>query len=177
MHSIRISGLIVMLTSALAVTTVCALTPAAVAAAAAPSRTAVQPDPPQEPAEEPCPGGEPKPCGAPKEERDSVDSGRQDAKKDIAAAKEDIATAKEKVGQCPPGSKQCMESLIGDGAQQQKGIDDTRRTLDDFRPAPSDNAASVIDATCDAFGADLPAVFKSSEYFSQLTGVCELMNP
>ncbi|MET8053904.1 MULTISPECIES: hypothetical protein [unclassified Streptosporangium] len=168
MHPIRVSGFFVMLTSALAIA--CAPVPAAMAAT---SHTTLHADPPEE---ETCPNGQPKPCGA-QEERGGVDADREETKKDTAKAKEDIAEAKKKVEECPPTSKQCMENLIGDGGQQRKDLDDTRQALANFRPAPSDNAASAIAETCDEFAAGLPAALRNSPDFSQLTGVCELMNP
>jgi len=188
MHSIRPPGFFAMLTSALGLAAVCALTPtdaaAAATAAASSIATAIQSDPPEE---EPCPGGEPKPCGASKEERESVESGRQDAKKDAAQAKKDIAEAKEKTERCSPGStqgKQCMGNLLGAGAEQledigakeRTGMDKAQEALDGFQPAPKDNAASAVGATCEAFAADLPAMFTASGGSTELTGVCELMN-
>ncbi len=186
MHSIRLPGFFAMLTSALGLIAVCALTPAdAVAAATATaSPIATATDPPEE---EPCPGGEPKPCGASKQERESVDSGREDAKNDAAQAKKDIAEAKEKAEKCSPGStqsKQCMGNLLGDGAEQlegmgakeRAGMDKAQEALDSFQPAPKENAASAMGATCEAFAADLPAMFTASGGAAELTGVCELMN-
>lgn len=183
MHSIRLPGFFAMLTSALGLAAVCALTPAAPAAAVT-AATAIQSDPPEE---EPCPGGEPKPCGASQQERESVDSGRQDAKKDTAQAKKDIAEAKEKTEKCSPGStqgKQCMGNLLGAGSEQLDGIgakeragmDKVQAALDGFQPAPTDNAASAVSSTCEAFAADLPAMFTASGGSAELTGVCELMN-
>ncbi|MEU4224900.1 hypothetical protein AB0F17_11440 [Nonomuraea sp. NPDC026600] len=183
MHRIRI-----FLTSALGLAAVCALTPAdsaaAATAAASPIAAVIQSDPPPE---EPCPGGEPKPCGASNQERDSVDSGRQDAKKDSAQAKKDIAEAKEKTEKCSPGSaqgKQCMGDLLGAGAEQLEGIgakeragmDTAQEALDGLRPVPTDNAGPAVGATCEAFAADLPAMFTASGDLAELTGVCELMN-
>ncbi|MEV6867637.1 hypothetical protein AB0M44_42440 [Streptosporangium subroseum] len=178
MHNIHSPGSFVMLTSALAIATACALAPTAAAASVASPLGAVQPPPaPAEPQEEPCPGGEPKPCGASAQERDSVDSDRENAQKDIDAAKGDIAEAKEKIAECPPGSKQCMENLTGDGAEQRKGMEVVQHALDDFQAVPSDNAASVMDETCDTFAAALPAAITASDDSALLTNVCELMNP
>ncbi|WP_433381422.1 hypothetical protein [Streptosporangium sp. CA-115845] len=177
MRSIHLSGSFVMLTSALAIAAVCVLAPAAAATSvASPSDIVQPPAPPTEP-EEPCPGGEPKPCGAPAKERDSVNSDRENAQKDIDAAKDDIAAAKEKIAECPPGSKQCMENLTGDGAEQRKGMDTVQQALNGFQPAPSDNAASVMDETCDTFASALPAAITASDDSALLTNVCELMNP
>jgi hypothetical protein len=176
MHSIRLLGSFTMLTSAVAIAVTCAFTPVAAATSAAPSIDAIQP-PPAGQEEEPCPNGEPKPCGASTQERGEVDAGRENAQKDIDAAKEDIAKAKEKIAECPPGSKQCMENLIGDDAEQRKGMTTVQQELDSFQPAPLDNAASVIDGTCDAFAAALPSAFTASDTSAMLTNVCELMNP
>ncbi|RCG29941.1 hypothetical protein DQ384_17410 [Sphaerisporangium album] len=181
-----------MLVSAVTAAAVCALGPAGAASAAAgsavhmntgspvptdtgsPVHIAGADDPPPE--EQPCPGGEPKPCGAPAEERGSVESGRADAKKAGEDAKKDIAAAKDKAEKCAPDSteaKGCMTNLIGDGADQQKGLDDTKRALSEFKPAPSDNAATAVAGTCDAFAADLAPLFQGDP--ALLTGICELM--
>ena len=186
MHRIRPSGFFAMLTSALGLAAVCALTPAVAAtAAASPIATVVQSDPPPE--DKPCPGGEPKPCGASNQERDSVDSGRKEAKDDAKKAKEDIADAKNKAKECAPGSAQgktCMGNLLGAGSDQlvgmgdkeRAGMDTTQNALDGLRPAPADNATPAVSATCTAFAADLPAMFTAPGDVAELTGVCELMN-
>jgi hypothetical protein len=181
MGSIRLPGLFGLFTSALAATSVCALPSTASAASAAvdvavgvaPAIAAARLDPPPE---EKCPNGEPKPCGAADKERDGVESGRADSKKDVAAAKTDIAAAKQKAEQCPPGSTQCMQGLIGGGAEQHKGMDDARAQLAGLHPGPSDNAASAVAGTCQAFAADLPPVFKGSADSAELTGLCEAMH-
>lgn len=182
MHNLRLPGSIAMLTVASVVVAACAFAPAYAGAATAAQATQaaqniVQPDPPED--DEPCPNGEPKPCGASGQDREGVDSGREDAKKEAEAAKKDIAAAKDKADQCPPGSaegKQCMQKLIGDGAKEREGMADVRQELNSFQPAPRDNATSALNATCDAFAAELPAAFKVSDGSASLTGLCELMN-
>ncbi|WP_459801979.1 hypothetical protein [Herbidospora sp. RD11066] len=164
-----------MLTVTSAAVVACVLTPAAGATTMSGPQV-VQEDPKEE---EKCPDGEPKPCAASDKDRESVDSDREDAEKDIAAAKEDIAAAKDKADDCPPGTaegKECMKNLIGDGAEQQEGLDKVQAELDSFQAAPTDNAASALASTCDAFAADLPAIFKVDDGSSSLTGLCELMN-
>ncbi|MEU9888426.1 hypothetical protein [Sphaerisporangium sp. NPDC051011] len=174
------TGRLVTLVSTAAVAAVCGLGPAGTASAEAgtpvqmPAHAVLAVDPPPE--EQPCPGGEPKPCGAPAEERGGVESGRQEAKKAGEDAKKDIAEAKQKAEKCAPDSsesKGCMTNLIGDGAEQQKGLDDTRRALSEFKPAPSDNAATAVAGTCGAFAADLTPLFQGDP--ALLTGICELM--
>ncbi len=185
MYTTRLPGPFAMLASALAIAAAFAFAPGEATSAASASEgietPASNPTPSTSstvpPEEEPCPGGEPKPCGAPAKERESVESGREEVGKEVAEAKKDIATAKEKAEQCPPESKQCMEKLAGDGAQQRQGMEEVRQALQNFQPAPSDNAASVLDGTCAAFAADLPSVLTASGGLAQLTGVCELMKP
>ncbi|GII87900.1 hypothetical protein Ssi03_58900 [Sphaerisporangium siamense] len=168
MHTIRVTGRMAMLISGMAIAAVCGLAPMAAAATAGLPGRALDP-----PAEEPCPGGEPKPCGAPAQERESVDAGREEAKKAAATAEKDIAAAKERAEKCAPESKECMANLIGDGAEQHKGLDDTRQALEAFKPAPADNAAPAVAGACDAFAAALGPLVRGDA--SQLTGVCELM--
>ncbi|MGI5159552.1 hypothetical protein [Microbispora sp. CA-102843] len=165
-----------MLTLASTFVAASAFAPAHAGVTTAARAAVLEPDPPED---EPCPSGEPKPCGASGQDREGVDSGREDAKKDADAAKKDIAAAKDKAEQCAPGSaqgKQCMRNLIGDGAEQQTGMDDVQQELNTFQPAPADNATSALNATCDTFAADLPAAFKVSDGSASLTGLCELMN-
>lgn len=104
-----------------------------------------------------------------------MESGRTDTKKDITTAKEDIATAKQKVEQCPPGSKQCMDNLIGGGTDQHQGMDEARQGLAGMHPAPSDNAAPVMAGACQEFAAGLPPALKTSPDSAQLTSLCEAM--
>ncbi|MFD7553256.1 hypothetical protein ACFV9E_01810 [Streptomyces sp. NPDC059835] len=128
--------------------------------------------------EEPCPGGEPKPCGAAPKERDSVETDRKDVTKDIGKANGDISDAKKQIAECRPDSKTCMTGLAGSGTEEHKGMDETRKGLDAFKPAPADNAGGVVKGACPAFAAELPAVFAApGGGSSELTGVCELMNP
>lgn len=179
MRNLRLPGSVAMLTLASAVVAACALAPAyaGTTTAAQAAQNIAQSDPPED--DEPCPNGEPKPCGASGQDREGVDSGREDAKKEAEAAKKDIAAAKDKTDRCPPGSaqgKQCMQNLIGDGAEQQAGMDNVQRELTTFQPAPTDNATSALNATCDTFAAELPAAFEANDGSPSLTGLCELMN-
>lgn len=176
MHNFRLAGAFATLALASTFVAASAFAPAHAGVTTATRAAVLEPDPPDD---KPCPNGEPKPCGASGQDREGVDSGREDAKKETEAAKEDIAAAKDKAEQCPPGSaqgKQCMRNLIGDDAEQREGMTDVRKELSTFKPAPADNAASALNATCDAFAAELPAAFKASDGSPSLTGLCELMN-
>jgi hypothetical protein len=176
MRNLRLAGAFATLALASTFVAASAFAPAHAGVTTAARAAVLEPDPPDD---KPCPNGEPKPCGASGQDREGVDSGREDAKNEAKAAKEDIAAAKDKAEQCPPGSaqgKQCMRNLIGDGAEQQAGMDNVQRELDAFQPAPTDNAASALNATCDTFAADLPATFEAGDGSPSLTGLCELMN-
>ncbi|GAB3892107.1 hypothetical protein [Microbispora bryophytorum] len=176
MHNLRLAGASATLALASTFVAVSAFAPAHSGVRAAARAAVLEPDPPED---KPCPNGEPKPCGASGQDREGVDSGREDARKEAEAAKKDIAAARDKTDQCPPGSaqgKQCMQNLIGDGAEQQAGMDNVRQELDTFQPAPADNATSALNATCDAFAAGLPAAFKVSDGSPSLTSLCESMN-
>ncbi|MFF4013145.1 hypothetical protein [Streptomyces sp. NPDC001717] len=171
--SVRRSRPLLVLASLLAATALCG--PATTAAAAAPVPH-TRPVPADD--EEPCPGGEPKPCGAAPAERDTVESGRKDVTKDIGKANGDISDAKKQIAECRPESKTCMTGLAGSGADEHKGMDETRQGLDAFKPAPADNATGVVKGACPAFAAALPAVLAAPGGGpSELTEVCELMNP
>ncbi|MCF3132755.1 hypothetical protein [Streptomyces olivochromogenes] len=97
--------------------------------------------------------------------------------KDTAQAKEDMAAAKDQATKCPPTSKQCMSDLAGNGQEQKDGMAKTQQQLDNIHPAPEDNASTVISGTCDAFAAELPAALTAMVDASELTRVCEVMNP
>ncbi len=177
MRNLRLAGAFATLALASTFVAASAFAPADAVLTTAARAAVLEPDPPED--DKPCPSGEPKPCGASGQDREGVDSGRDDAKKEAEAAKKDIAAAKDKTDQCPPGSaqgKQCMRNLIGDGAEQQEGMDNVQQELNTFRPAPTDNATSALNATCDTFAADLPAAFKAGDGSPSLTGLCELMN-
>lgn len=172
-RSIRPARPLLLLVSAVTAAVTCGLVPGAYAAtAAAPRVWSVPAD-----EEDPCPGGEPKPCGAAPGERDSVEAGRKDAAKATETANQDIKEAKKQIEECRPSSKECMSGLTGSGAEERKGMDETRQGLDAFKPAPADNAEKAVDGACAAFAAELPAVLTPADGSGKLTSVCELMNP
>ncbi|MGJ6969638.1 hypothetical protein ACSDR0_47945 [Streptosporangium sp. G11] len=187
MHRIRLIGPSIMLTSAWTIAA-CALT-AAAAVTANPTAGAVQrahsfpvqpppssPSPTPSPSEEePCPHGEPKPCGASDKEKDKVESDRQAAEQEKETAKNDIAAFKDKATACDPKSKECMEAVIGNGAEQRAGMAAVQRELDGARTQSVGDAQLATDGTCGDFAAELSSLFGGSVP-PQMTDTCERMN-
>ncbi|MER7988272.1 hypothetical protein ABTY53_22200 [Streptomyces noursei] len=110
------------------------------------------------------------------QQEQQADSGREQVSKDSDAAKQDISKAKDQVEACKPDSKECMGTLVGDGADQKEGMADTQKKLDDFHPEKQNDAGAAVGSTCDNFASGLPAsALAHNDDGESLTDMCEAM--
>ncbi|WP_369384109.1 hypothetical protein [Streptomyces sp. cg36] len=87
-----------------------------------------------------------------------MDAQRNDAKQERGQNATDLKLIQQTLqNYCQPGDSACMKKLAGDGSAQYAGINDTKKTLDEYQAEPVGNAAGAVKKTCGDFQASLPA--------------------